>query len=209
MVIPTFFFKPASFVTELFVENGLLGVLIFVTLIVAVILAHKKASSKTSLIPELSVIIAMFGVLMVTSSSLPVLVMLFVALAAYFDKTEALPELLPSIKAIDLKESTYTNKSVSRGADILLGVTIVYALVSVGLLVSPTMTMVGYTKALQRYSVARQQVANKDSKALTTYSDAYSVASSYQKYCKQCTQLKYLSLTTLLGNFRLIFRINY
>ncbi len=195
----TFFFKPNTFVSELFLEHGALGVLVFAALVVTLIMAFKNASSKSSLLPEVSVILISIGALLVGPSSLAVLVILFVAIAAFFDKVEALPELLPSVRAVDIKESTYTNKSSSMAGNILFGAAVLYAVVMFTTLVTPSMTMVGYAKAIQRYAVARQQVTKKDTAALQTYSDAYSLSSAYRRYCKDCAQLSYLSLSTLLG----------
>lgn len=197
----TYFFKPSSFVTELFVEHGAFGVLLFAALIISLIVAYKKATSKTSLIPELFVIVLISAVLLTSPSSLSILVIFFVALAAYFDKVEVLPELLPSVRAVDV--TTYTIKSNSVIGQLLFILSIAYLAFIVITLVTPTMTMIGYSKAVQRYSVARLQVSKKDTGAIQTYSNAFATASNYRQYCKDCAQLSYLSLSTLLGTSEL------
>lgn len=199
----TFFFKPSNFVTELFVEHGAIGVLLVAALMVMTVLAYRKASAKDSLVPEATILLVAVSALLTGPSSLVVLIVLFGALASFYDKTESLPELLPSVRAVDFKESTYTNKSVTRSGQLLFVLAFLYLGASVFSIIAPSMTMVGYAKGLQRYAVAKQQVAKKDTKALTTFSDAFALTSSYRQYCKDCAQLSYLSLNTLIGTSNL------
>ncbi|MCC7304234.1 O-antigen ligase family protein [bacterium] len=195
----TFFFKPSSYIFELFVEHGIVGVLLFSSLLIVTILAFRRASAKDSLVIESTLLLITFATLLLSPSSLVVLIVLFVLLASFYDKLESLPESLPAVRAIDLKESTYTNKSTNKGGVILVIVACAYAVMTVYVLYAPVMTMIGYTKALQRYTVAKVQVTKKDTKALSTYSDAFSLAGKYKLYCTDCAQLPYLSLSTLIG----------
>ena len=203
----TYFFKPANFVGELFIENGLLSLLMFSAVIGAVAVAYKKASLKKALGLEVTLMVLLITTLLTAPSSLPILVLLFVIFASFFDKVETLPEILPSIRAVDIKESTYTNKSVSRVGVVLLIASILYAAAMLLVLITSTMTMVGYARSLQRFAVAQSQVSDKPADALKSFSDSYSMATSYRKYCKECSQLSYLSLSALSGTNDLYGRL--
>lgn len=196
----TYFFKPATFVGELFIEHGVIGVLVLLGFLTALVLAYKGASSRAMMTPEAVILLLAVGFLLTSPSSLAVLIVFFAAAAALLDKAESLPELLPSVRAVDVKESTYTNKAVAKTGVALLTLSVAYTLFVVLSLVPPTITMAGYAKSLQRYAVAKLQLSQGSTESSKTFMDAYALASRYRQYCDKCAQLPYLNLSTLVAS---------
>lgn len=195
----TFFFKPATFIGELYVEQGLLGVVTMLLIVGSAFLAVIRATTKTSLIPESVLLVSSSVLFMVLPSSLALLVVLFAVLASLFDKVETLPESLPTVKAIDVKETSYTNRSVSKVGHVALGAATIYAGFMIFAMIPPFMTMLGYARSVQRFALAREQAGKSTTEALATYESAYDYSTLYKQYCTECPQLSYVSLSTLLG----------
>lgn len=194
----TYFYKPNNFISELFVENGILGILAFAAILITVGLSYLKSSAKSSLTQEIVLLVVLCAQLLLLPSTLITLVLFFITLAAFFDKVESLPELLPAIRAVDIKESLYTNRSVSRGNLVLVAAASIFALWVTTSTIKPTLTMFTYARALQRVTAAQQDTKATPQETATALMNAYNTSISGLKYCKECSQLNYLNVNILL-----------
>jgi hypothetical protein len=197
----TFFFRPNEFITELFVEQGALAVIAFVVLIFVTVKAFIKASAKKQLLLEVTLLLFIVAFLGTSPSSLLVLATLFIVLASFFDKVESQPEMLPAIHALDIKESFYTNRTISRGNQALLAAAVVLFIVTSAVLAKPTATMISYVRAAQRLNVSAQENSKENNTAVSskTLISAYTIALSAKNTCNECSQLNNLKLNSLLS----------
>jgi hypothetical protein len=66
-------------------------------------------------------------------------------------------------------------------------------------MISPLMAMTGYTRSVQRFAAARIRTSDSVTETFGTYKSAYDTAGKYKQYCLDCSQLSYVSLSSLLG----------
>jgi len=193
----TYFFKPGDYFSELYNDHGIIGVLTLVFILFAVVQSYIKASTKKHVTLELTLMVVTLLALLNGASSILTIIVFFIILASYFDKIESLPEMLHEIRAVDVKESLYTNRTVSRGSALFLGITALLALAVVSFIIPPIRTMAAYTRAAERVAMASRQIESKTGNPYETLNNGILILKNV-KACDQCSQIKYEQLSILL-----------
>jgi len=195
-----FLYEPSSMFVGIMFSQGLIGITAMLVSLFAVLKTFIKTGSRSIVSSEFALLAILFLLMLIMPTSLLIYVVLFVALASYFDKIDSMPKALQQIKAISIKESLYTNRSVNRTSDVLFRVSIAFAMLVVIALSIPLMTILGYVRASSRYSVAQVYQSKNDlDKAESSFADARQLAFRYKKYCTECAQLDYLAVSSSMS----------
>lgn len=195
----TFFFKPATFIEEFFTETGLIGVISLLSLFIIVIYSYVKASNRKSLLLEFNILLIMLASIFIAPSSLASITVLILALAAFFDKYESLPEQLPAIRAFEIKETLYTNRSISRTGLFFIVFSVIASALLILSVIPAMQTIILNTKAQSRLIIGQTEAAKSVEVGAKTLQSSFEIANRPILLCSSCTTLSPLRLNSLIA----------
>lgn len=192
------FFKSTNFWSDVLIEQGFFGIILWGALVINAVVSFFKSLKPEQLYFEFSLftILAIFSII----SFIPtlVLVVLFIVLAAYFDKVENQQENLKEIKVVSLHLTDYKSNVSNVIVTVFLAAAGIFLVFAVSLFVQGAMIHYYLLRTSQRINVAQYNLSRGDyTKAGSTLVDAYTIALNGTAYCQQCPTFTYLKLNTL------------
>lgn len=198
------FYRTSNFWFDILVEYGLLGILVWGGLIANAVYMFFKSKKSSELYVEFSLFTVLLLFSFVTFFSPFMILLWIVVLALYFDKVEMQQDNLKEIRAVSLHITDYKSNVENIIVHVVLGASIIFAIVGTWILGQGAMTHYYLLRASKRVSIAQEYIRLGDyEKASNTLVSAYSESVKGTTVCNKCAPFFNLRLNSLYSLYLL------